>query len=93
MLPLHSARDLRNADRRVKIFHHLLLVEAREKLPRLLLVARVAADGRQRVGCERDVTLHGEPPRDILDVWIEAAILVNDDDARQLARPFAGRAK
>ena len=44
-----------------------------------------AAERRQEVGRQRNETLKRKPPRDVADVRVQAAILVDDDDGRQLA--------
>ena len=62
------------------------LVELGERLARLVLVAGIAAERRQRIGRERHEVVQREAARDVLDVRIQAAVLVHHQHARQLAR-------
>ena len=50
----------------------------------LVIVPRVSAQRAQRVGGERQEPLDRQPPRDILDVRVQPAILVDDEDRREL---------
>src|ERR1019366_4694794 len=78
----------------VKVLARLRLVELGEEIARLILVARVAAERMQRVGREGDEIGRGQPPRDIFDVWVEATVLVDDENDGQVAprrRGAAGR--
>src|SRR5207237_3987270 len=71
-----------------EILASLVLIELAEELARLVLVAGIAAERRQRIGGERNVLLQGDAPGDVLDVRIEAAVLVDHEDAGQPARTF-----
>ena len=64
-----------------------------ERRRALLVVARIAADRGQAVGREGDEVGDGEAARDVLDVGIQPAVLVDDEHRRQLAAALAGRAK
>ena len=52
----------------------------------LLVVAGIAADRGEAVGREGDEIGDRQAPRDVLDIRVEAAVLVHDQDAGQLAR-------
>src|SRR5581483_4433634 len=65
--------------RREKVLEHLRAIELAEQLQALLVVAGIPAERGQGVGRERDEIGDREPPRDILDIGIEAAILVDDE--------------
>ena len=86
ILPVHSGRDLRKSYAANEILVALFRVELGEELRRLFLVARIAAQRRQRVRRERDEVLDRKPARDILDVRIEAAVLVDHQHARAACR-------
>jgi len=81
---LHGPR-LQKGHGRHQVLGPLARIELREERRRLFVVAGVAAERRQRVGRERHVVRDGEPARHIFDVRIKSAVLVDDDDARQLA--------
>ena len=72
--------------RGVEVLGHLRAIDLAEQLAALLVVAGIAADRREAVRRERHEVLEREPPRDVLDVRVEAAVLVDDEDARQLVR-------
>jgi hypothetical protein len=63
----------------------LRLFELRKQRARLVFVAGISAEWRKRIGSERDKVVDREPPCDVLDVRIQSTVLVNDEDARQLA--------
>ena len=65
------------------------LVEIALQGAAVVIVARVAADRRQPVGREREETIDGGAARDVLDIGIEAAVLVDHQHGRE--RPRAGR--
>ena len=71
-----------------EVLETLRLVQALEECPRLVFVPRVAAERVQRVGRERHEVFEREATRDVLDVRVEAAILVHDQHHRW--RPAAG---
>jgi hypothetical protein len=83
-LPLQSACDLRKFAGH-QVLDPLLGVLLGENRARLVLVAGVAADGRQRIRREGDVAHHREAARDVLDVRVEPAVLVYHHHAGQLA--------
>ncbi len=59
------------------------LIELREQLARLVFAfARVAAERRQRVGRHRQEVVERQAPRDVFDVRIEAAVLVDHEHGR-----------
>ncbi len=64
------------------------LIELGKQLASLVFVAGVAAEGEQRVRGERDEVIQRHTTRDILDVRIQAAILVHHQDGGQLALGF-----
>jgi hypothetical protein len=63
-------------------------VQGAEQLPHLRLVGRRSAVRRQDVGGERQEALDAKRPRDILDVRVETAILVDDDDRGRFWPPL-----
>jgi hypothetical protein len=75
-------------ERRDEIFCQLALVE--RPLHRLAFVvgARIAAQRGQPVRCQRGEAGDGDAPRDILDIGVEAAVLVDHHDT---AAPAAAR--
>src|SRR5258708_33791613 len=75
---------------RHEVLGTLLRVELAEQCDGLLLVARIAAGGSERVRREGDEAVHREAPCDVLDVRTEAAVLVDHDDASRLAAHFRG---
>ncbi len=68
-----------------EIVHQLHRVDGLLQLAALVVVAGIAADACQPVGGQREVASLAKPPRDILDIGVEAAILVHDDHCGQLA--------
>ncbi len=69
----------------------LVGLEIGEHIARLVLVGWRAAIGRQHVGGEGEKAFEREPPRDVLDVRVEAAVLVDDEHCRALGAPFEPR--
>ena len=67
----------------------LRLVELGLHRAPVVVVARIAAERRQAVGREREEALHRRAPRHVLDVRIQAAVLVDHQHRRQ--RPVARR--
>src|SRR5690606_25879375 len=67
------------------------LVELREQSARCVFVARVSAQWEQGIWREGDEVLEREPPCHVLDVRIQAAVLVDYQHQRQrlhrLGRP------
>ena len=57
----------------------LRLVEFPPKRARFVVVAGIAAERREAVGRERDVAFDRGAPRDILDIGIQSAVLVDDE--------------
>jgi hypothetical protein len=77
-----------------EVLARLGLVELLEQFARLVLVTRVAAEREQRVGREGDEAVQRQPARDVLDVRVQAAVLVHHQHQRQrAARPCAGRTR
>ena len=64
----------------------LLAIELADQRARLVFIRRRAAAARERVRRDREETREREPARDILDVRIEPAVLVNHDDGGSLRR-------
>ena len=85
ILPVQSGRLLSHAAAGDEILADLLLVELGEQLARLVLVARIAAERRQRVGREGHEALERDATSDVLDVRIQPAVLVHHQDAGELA--------
>ena len=69
-----------------EVLARLGLVQRREQLARLVLGARIPAKREQRVGRKGHVVVERDPPRDVLDVRVQPAVLVHDQHRRQLAR-------
>ncbi len=76
---------LQPARRRDEVLGHLGAVDLLKRLPTLLVIARIAADAGQSVRREGNEVFGSEAARDILDVRIQAAILVDHQDSRQLS--------
>jgi hypothetical protein len=66
-----------------EILLHLARVDLLEQRQPLLVVPGIAADRCQPVRGEGDEIGEGEPVRHVLDVRIEAAVLVDDEDGRE----------
>ncbi len=75
--------------RGIQVLAHLHAIDLAEQLATLGVVARVAAHRREAVGRERHEALERDAARDVFDVRVEAAVLVNDEDRGQAVR--AGR--
>ena len=71
-----------------KIRLHLSRVDGLEQLERLFVVAGIAPDRGQAVGCEGDEIGEREPARHVLDIGVQAAVLVDDDHR---GKPVLGR--
>ena len=76
---------LEERDRGDRIGDVVLGIDPGDDPARLVLVRGRAADRRQEIRGERDEALERRAPRHVLDMGIEAAVLVDHDDARQLA--------
>ena len=74
-----------------EVLSHLGGVALRLHGAALVVVSRVAAQRGQRVGRKRQESLDRQPTGDVLDVGIQPAILVDDEDRREL-RVFGLRA-
>src|SRR5690606_27382098 len=61
----------------VEILLALLRILGREQRAPLVLVAGITADRAQRVGPEGDEVRRRQPPHHILDIGIEATVLVD----------------
>jgi hypothetical protein len=74
-----------------EILTDLGAVERRELLARFVLVPQIAGQGRESVRCDRDEIIDGEAAGDVLDMWVEPAIFMRDDNDGQfllhLCRP------
>ena len=68
-----------------EVLARLGLIELREHLAGLVFVAGIAAEREQRVRRERDEVVERQAARDVLDVRVQPAVLVDDEDRRQLA--------
>ena len=79
-------QPLRGGD---EILGHLRAIDLAEQLAALVVVARITADRRQRVRRKGDEVLQREPPRDVLGMRIETAILVDDENRGQFCGRFA----
>ena len=77
---------LQPARRRHEILGHLGASTLPNSCRAFLVVARIAADAGQPVGRERDEIRRAQAPRHILDIRIQAAILVHHQHAGQLSR-------
>jgi hypothetical protein len=74
-----------HAKRGDEVGARLRLVQLGEQRARLVLVAGIAAQREQRVRRVGDEALQRQAARDVLDVRVQAAVLVHDQDRRQLA--------
>src|SRR5262249_42364058 len=68
-----------------KILAHLLPVHFAEQLRSLFVVPREPPNARQSVWSESDKIGYSQPPRYVLDIGIQPAVLVNYEHARQFA--------
>ena len=68
------------------VLAQLRLIEAGLQRAAVVVVAGIAADRRQAVGRQRDEARDGGAPRDVLDIRIQAAVLVNHEHGRKRAR-------
>ena len=93
-LPSTRGRAFSHCAGRDEVLEHLRTVHLPELHGAFLVVAGKSADRGEAVGRERDEVRDGEAARDVLDVGIQAAVLV---DRRSPPAPcplaFAGRAK
>ena len=69
-----------------EILGHLLAVDLAEHLAAFVVVTGKAAQRGEPVRRKRHEVREGEPPRDVLDMRIQAAIFVDDDNAGQFRR-------
>ena len=67
----------------------LAAVETRLQFLAVVVIAGIAADRVQPVGGEGDKPFDRGAPGDVLDIGVEAAVLVDHEDGRE--RPVAGR--
>ena len=58
------------------------LVELRLQRAAIVVVAGITAERRQAIRRQREKTIHREPARDVLDVRVEPAVLVNHQHRR-----------
>ena len=72
-----------------KVRAQLAAVEAPLHLLAVVVVAGIAADGRETVRRQREKPRHRGTPRDVLDVRIQAPVLVDDENRGKRTR--AGR--
>jgi hypothetical protein len=91
ILPFDSGRAFSQA-RRDEVLEHLRPVHLAELDGALLVVARVAADRGQPSGAKATKFATAKRARDVFDVRIQAAVLVDDEDRGSLPA-LAGRAK
>ena len=91
ILPVQSGRDFQPERRRHEVFGLLGRSTLANSCAALVVVAGIAADRREPVGRERHEVGEREAPRDVLDVRIEPAVLVHDEDAGQLGRRCVAR--
>jgi hypothetical protein len=68
----------------------LRCIELGEQGTRLVLIARVTAERRQRIRRKGDKIEHCEAARDVLGIGIQAAVFVDHHHARQFATRFRG---
>src|SRR5690606_31486735 len=84
-------RRLQPFDRGDEVLDEACAVELPEQLARAILIAGIAAERRQRIGRERDEPTERDAAGNVLDVRIQPAVLVNDDDAGPRLRRAGGR--
>ncbi len=68
---------------------HILALGLGVKLARLVFLGRRAASDREKIGRQGEIALDREAARHILDMRIEAAVLVDDDDGGPFAHGVA----
>ena len=93
ILPVQSGRDFSHTAAARKSSGILAPSTSLKSCRALFVVARIAADRGQPVRRKGDEIGDRQPPRDVFDIGIEAAILVDDEHRRQLGRAFAGRTR
>ncbi len=71
---------------REKVVCHFRAVNLSEKLCGFLVISGIASYRCQPIGRKCDELGDRQPPRYILYVWIEAAVLVDDQDCSQFSR-------
>ena len=77
-----------------EIFGHFGPVDLAEQFAALLFVAGIAADAGESVGREGHVAEVRQAAGDIFNIWIQAAVFVDHQNAGQLLGPAsAGRTK
>src|SRR5439155_1779339 len=76
---------------RHEVFSHLVAIDLAEELAAGIVVTWIPSDRREPVGRKRDEVGEREPARDVLDMRVQAAILVDDHHARALGRGSGAR--
>ena len=74
---------LQIADSCSEILSHLFAIALSLQVSAVVIIARITAKRRQCIRCKADEPRNCEPPRHVFDVWIQPAIFVNYNDARQ----------
>ena len=80
---------LHERDGRERCRDHVLALGLGVKLARLVLFRRRTAVDGQKVGREHEVAFDRESARHVFDMWVEPAVLVDDDDGGALAQGLA----
>src|SRR5262249_6940876 len=71
--------------RGLEILDHFVAIDLRKQFPGLVFIVWVAPHGGESIRRESDEILSPEPPGDVLDVWVQTAVLMHDQHPRQLA--------
>src|SRR4029434_2296471 len=79
--------------RRIQVLAHLRAIDFAEQFSTLGVVAGIAADRRQPIRREGHEVLERETTSDVLDVRIEPAVFMDDEDAGQLSRSGTRRTR
>jgi hypothetical protein len=79
--------QLRRCD---EVLPGLGLVEFLKQLARLVFVSWVAPEGEQGIRREGDEVVEGEPPGDVFNVRVEAAVFMDHQNRRQFALRLRG---
>ena len=90
-LPVDFRVMLEERHRRGDAMRGLVGVERADHVARLVLVGRRAAERREHVDRVGEEAFERDAARDVLDVRIEPAVLVDDDDRRALSLRFEPR--